>query len=49
MNDDKIQTTLLILTFIVALIGLSYAITHPVTYTELPLEKRIQYEQMIFP
>ena len=48
-NDDKKQTIIFILAFIVALIWICYVITHPVTYTELPLEKRIMYERMIFP
>ena len=49
MNDDRKETIILILAFIVTLIWICYVITHPVTYTELSLEKRIMYEQMIFP
>jgi len=49
MNDDKKQTIICVVAFIVALIWLVYTITHPVTYADLPLEKRIQYERMIFP
>ena len=48
-NDDKKQAIICVVAFIVALIWLAYTITHPVTYTDLPLEKRIQYEKMIFP
>lgn len=49
MKDDKIQTILLVIAFIGALISVVYVILHPVTYTELPLEKQIQYKQTIFP
>ena len=49
MNDEKIEKIVLILGFIGVLVLLGYIIMHPTTYYELPLEKRIQYEQLIFP
>lgn len=49
MNDEKKEIIIFIIAMIMFVVGVVYLITHPVTYTELPLEKRIQYEQMIFP
>ena len=52
LNDDKIQTIILVLVFIAGLVILFYAITHPYTQEDImsiPIKKYIAHERMIFP
>lgn len=49
MDEETKEKLMLILFVVAAFIGIAYAIMHPQTYTDLPIEKRIQYENMIFP
>ena len=49
MNDEKKETSLLLLAFVVALVWIGYIITHPTNYIELTPERQIAQERIIFP